>query len=407
MKSITSVNYLQVWIVKNVALFNPKEINWRMKHVIVKKADTKHRMNDFVRLTDMLYADSPYYVPDLEMDTRDAFNPAKNMGLEYSIIQPFVAYDESDKPVGRIAGIINSHANQKWSTKNVRFGFIEFIDDMEVSKALLETGEQWGREQGMTHIQGPMSILDFEKEGMLVEDFDQMGSMITIYNPPYYPKHLEALGYQKEVDWVQIRIDVPPTVPDKYERVARLSKEMFGLKVRKLTDEDIFKRGYGKKVFDLLNLAYSPLFGYTELTDKQIDSFLKHYVPLMDKRMLPVIENEEGQVVGVAITMGSLSYALRKSRGRLFPTGWYHLVRALKWKHEDKAELLLVAVHPDYQGLGVNALFFADLIPVYNKLGYRWAETGPQLESNVRELSQWKPLNPSIVKRRRCYKKDL
>ena len=231
--------------------------------------------------------------------------------------------------------------------------------------------------------------------------------MITIYNPPYYPKHLEALGYQKEVDWVQIRIDVPLTVPDKYERVARLSKEMFGLKVRKLTDEDIFKRGYGKKVFDLLNLAYSPLFGYTELTDKQIDSFLKHYVPLMDKRMLPVIENEEGQVVGVAITMGSLSYALRKSRGRLFPTGWYHLVRALKWKHEDKAELLLVAVHPDYQGLGVNALFFADLIPVYNKLGYRWAETGPQLESNVRELSQWKPLNPSIVKRRRCYKKDL
>lgn len=246
------------------------------------------------------------------------------MGLEYSIIQPFVAYDESDKPVGRIAGIINSRANQKWNTKNVRFGFIEFIDDMDVSKALLETVEQWGREQGMTHIQGPMSILDFEKEGMLVEDFDQMGSMITIYNPPYYPKHLEALGYQKEVDWVQIRIDVPLTVPDKYERVARLSKEMFGLKVRKLTDEDIFKRGYGKKVFDLLNLAYSPLFGYTELTDKQIDSFLKHYVPLMDKRMLPVIENEEGQVVGVAITMGSLSYALRKSHGRLFPTGWYH-----------------------------------------------------------------------------------
>lgn len=378
-----------------------------MKHITVKKADTKRAMKDFIRLTDTLYAVSPYYVPDMEMDTREAFNPAKNKGLEYSVIQPFVAYDETGKPVGRIAGIINSHANQKWNTKNVRFGFIEFIDDMDVSKALLEAVEQWGREQGMTRIQGPMGILDFEKEGMLVEDFDQMGSMITIYNPPYYPRHLEALGYEKETDWVQVRIDVPPVVPAKYERVAALSKEMFGLKVRKLTDEDIFKRGYGKKVFDLLNLAYSPLFGYTELTDSQIDSFLKHYVPLMDLRMLPVIENEEGRVVGVAITMGSLSHALRKSHGRLFPTGWFHLLRALKWKHEDKAELLLVAVHPDYQGLGVNALFFDDLIPIYNELGYRWAETGPQLENNVRELSQWKPLNPAIVKRRRCYKKEL
>lgn len=378
-----------------------------MKHITVKKADTKRGMKDFIRLTNTLYADSPYYVPDLEMDTREAFDPAKNRGLDYSVIQPFVAYDEAGKPVGRIAGIINSHANQKWKTKNVRFGFIEFVDDMDVSKSLLEAVEQWGRERGMTHIQGPMGILDFEKEGMLVEDFDQMGSMITIYNPPYYPRHLEALGYEKETDWVQVRIDVPPVVPAKYERVASLSKEMFGLTVRKLTDKDIFKRGYGKKVFDLLNLAYSPLFGYTELTDSQVESFLKHYVPLMDMRLLPVIENEEGQVVGVAITMGSLSHALRKSRGRLFPTGWYHLLRALKWKHEDKTELLLVAVHPDYQGLGVNALFFADLIPIYNELGYRWAETGPQLEDNVRELSQWKPLNPSIVKRRRCYKKEL
>lgn len=378
-----------------------------MKHITVVKADTRRKMRDFVRLTDMLYAASPYYVPDMEMDTRNAFNPAKNMGLEYSVIQPFVAYDECGKPVGRIAGIINSHANQKWGTKNVRFGFIEFIDDPEVSRALLETVEQWGREQGMTQIQGPMSILDFEKEGMLIEDFNQMGSMVTIYNPPYYPKHMDALGYEKEVDWVQIRIDVPQSVPDKYKRVAGLAKEMFGLKVCKLTDKDIFGGGYGKKVFDLLNLAYSPLFGYTELTDRQIDSFLKHYVPLIDKRMLPVIENEDGMVVGVAITMGALSEALRKSHGRLWPFGWYHLLKALKWKHEDKAELLLIAVHPDYQGLGVNALFFDDLIPVYNKLGYRWAETGPQLEDNVRELSQWKPLNPSIVKRRRCYKKKL
>lgn len=378
-----------------------------MKKVAINKVRTKSEMNDFIRLPHRLYANCPQYVPDLDSDIRNTFNPRKNAGLEYSELMPFVAYDENGICVGRIAGIINQRANEKWNTRNVRFGFIEFVDDPTVSEALLKAVEDWGRERGMTHIQGPMGIFDFDKEGMLVEDFDQMGSMITIYNHPYYPRHMEALGYRKEVDWVQVRINVPREVPAKYVRVARLSKEMFGLKVRKLTDEDVYKRGYGKKVFELLNLSYSPLFGYTELTDRQINDFIRRYIPLVDKRMLPVIEDDKGRVVGVAITMGSLSHALRKSGGTLLPFGWFHLLRALKWKHEDKAEMLLVAVHPDYQGLGVNALFFDDLIPVYNEMGFRWAETGPQLESNVRELSQWKPLNPTFTKRRRCYTKEL
>lgn len=378
-----------------------------MSKITINKVQTKREMDDFIRLPHRLYADCPQYVPDLDTDIRDTFNPCKNAGLEYSDIQPFVAYDERGNCVGRIAGIINHRANEKWKTKNVRFGLIEFIDDTDVSSALLGAVEEWGRERGMEHIQGPMGIFDFDKEGMLVEDFERTGSMITIYNPPYYPRHIETLGYEKEADWIQIRIDVPHEVPAKYTRVARLSKEMFGLKVRKLTRKEILQQGYGKKVFDLLNLAYSPLFGYTELTDSQIDSFLHRYIPLVDLRMLPVIEDGEGRLVGVAITMGSLSDALRKSHGRMFPFGWYHLLRALKWKHEDKAEMLLVAVHPDYQGLGVNALFFDDLIPVYNELGFRWAETGPQLEDNVRELSQWKPLNPTFTKRRRCYTKKI
>lgn len=378
-----------------------------MKQITINKVRTKQEMNDFIQLPHRLYAHCPQYVPDLDSDIRETFDPRKNAGLEYSDIQPFVAYDEQGVCVGRIAAIINRRANEKWKTRNVRFGLIEFTDDPDVSEALLKAVEAWGRERGMTDIQGPMGIFDFDKEGMLVEDFDQMGSMITIYNPPYYPRHLEALGYRKEVDWVQVRIDVPQEVPAKYARVARLTKEMFGLKVRKLTDEDVHKRGYGKKVFELLNLAYSPLFGYTELTDRQIDDFIHRYLPLIDKRMLPVIEDESGRLIGVTITMGSLSHALRRSHGRLLPWGWFHLLRALKWKHEEKAEMLLIAVHPDYQGLGVNALFFDDLIPVYNELGYRWAETGPQLESNVRELSQWKPLNPTVTKRRRCYTKNL
>ncbi|EJW97284.1 hypothetical protein EVA_14603 [gut metagenome] len=378
-----------------------------MKKVIINKVTTRQEMKDFIHLPHKLYAQCPYYVPDLDSDIRDTFDPTKNAGLDYSDIQPFVAYNENRECIGRIVAIINHRANEKWKTQNVRFGLIEFVDDPDVSAALLNTVEAWGREHGMTHIQGPMGIFDFDKEGMLLEDFDRMGSMITIYNPPYYPRHLEALGYRKEVDWLQVRIDVPKEVPAKYARVAQLAKETFGLKVKKLTDEDVYQRGYGRKVFELLNLAYAPLFGYTELTDKQIDSFLKRYWPLIDRRMLPVIEDEQGRVVGVTITMGSLSHALRRSHGRLFPFGWFHLLRALKWKHEDKAEMLLIAVHPDFQGFGVNALFFDDLIPVYNELGYRWAETGPQLESNVRELSQWKPLHPTILKRRRCYMKEL
>ena len=305
-------------------------------------------MNDFVKLPNLIYSDSPYYIPDLEMDVKDTFNP-KNVALEQCDIQAFIAYDEEKKPVGRIAGIINHRANKKWNIKTVRFGFIEFIDDPKVSTALLSTVEQWGKEHGMDSIQGPMGIFDFDKEGMLIEDFDQIGSMITIYNPPYYPKHLEMLGYKKEVDWVQIRIEVPKEIPSKYARVAHLSEEMFGLHVRKLTNADIYKRGYGKKVFHLLNKAYTPLFGYTELSDRQIDLYINRYLPFIDKQLLPVIENDAGEIVGVAITMGSFSHALQKSKGKLFPFGWYHLLRAIKWKKEDKVEMMLIGIHPDYQ----------------------------------------------------------
>ncbi len=375
--------------------------------IIVKEVRDKSSLDDFVSLPHRLYADCPQYVPDLDSDIRDTFNPKKNAGLEYSDIRAFVAYDGTGQCVGRVAGIVNRRANEKWKVSNVRFGLIEFIDDIEVSRSLLEAVERWGKELGMTSIQGPLGIFDFDKEGMLVEDFDQVGSMVTIYNPPYYPHHMEALGFKKEVDWVQIRVDIPKEIPEKYARVSKLSGEMFGLKVRKLTYKQICKQGYGKKIFDLLNVAYSHLFGYTEFTDSQIDEFVKRYVPLIDLRMLPVIEDGEGNIVGAAVTMGSLSHALQKSHGKLFPFGWYHLLKALKWKREDKAELLLIGVQPEYQGLGVNALFFNDLIPLYNELGFTWAETGPQLEDNVRELSQWKPLNPKLVKRRRCYKKEM
>ena len=378
-----------------------------MKDLTIKKVTTKREMNDFVEFPETIYKDCPYYVPDLEMDVRNMFNPKKNAGLECSEIQAFVAYDSNVHPVGRIAGIINHRANEKWKTQNVRFGFFDFVDDLEVSSALLEAVIQWGKERNTTSIQGPMGITDFDKEGMLVEDFDRLGSMNTYYNYAYYPQHMEALGYEKEVDWVQVRIQIPSEIPTKYARVARLSKEMFDLKVKKITDKDIIRGGYGHKIFQLLNTAYSPIFGFTEFTDRQIDDFIKMYLGLIDKRLVTVVENEKDEVIGVAVSMCSLSHALRKSGGKLFPFGWYYLLKALKWKPEPMADLLLIAVRPDYQMLGVNALFFDDLIPIYNQYGIEWAETGPQLEDNVRELTQWKPLNPTFIKRRRCYKKKL
>ena len=374
-----------------------------MNRVVVTKVTNSKEVDDFIRLTDCVYRDCPQYVPDMRSDVRtlltEGLSPSK---LNALYIQPFVAYRDG-KPVGRIVGIVNQRANEKWQTKNVRFSMIEFVDDLDVSRALIEAVSEWGRSHGMTRIQGPLGITDFDKEGMLVEDFDMMGSPSTIYNPDYYPRHMEALGLEKEVDWVQIHINIPTEIPARYQRVAQYCREQMGLRVIKVTDDMVYHQGYAKKVFDLLNEAYEPLFGFTKLSDEQVNQFLHKYLPVIDKQLIPVIVDEKDNVVGVAVTMGSLSQAMHKAGGRLWPLGWYHLLKSLKWKHEDNAEMLLIAVRPDLQGYGVNALFFEDLIPIYNKYGFRWAETGPQLEDNVRELSQWKPLHPEVVKRRRCY----
>lgn len=372
-----------------------------MGNVCIKSVSTRKDLEEFIKFPITLYAGNGQFVPEMANDVRDSFNPDKNHGLSFTEVQAFIA-ERDGKVVGRIAGIINSRANKKWNSSVVRFGYIDFIDDLEVSKALLDTVVEWGRERGMTEIQGPLGITDFDKEGMLVEDFDRMGSMIDIYNYPYYPKHMEAHGYSKITDWVQIRVEIPSEVPQRYARVAKLSSEMYGLKVRKVTLQEAYN-GEGRRVFDLMNQAYAPLFGYSSFTPNQVDYFLKMYLPVADMELIPLVENDKGELVAAAVTMASMSKALQKSKGKLFPVGWWHMFKALKLKHEDTVNMMLIAVRPDMQGLGVNALIFNDLIPVYNKKGFKYAETGPQLEDNVKELSQWKPLNPEILKRRRCY----
>lgn len=372
-----------------------------MGNVCIKSVSTRKDLEEFIKFPITLYAGNGQFVPEMANDVRDSFNPDKNHGLSFTEVQAFIA-ERDGKVVGRIAGIINTRANKKWNSSVVRFGYIDFIDDLEVSKALLDTVVEWGRERGMTEIQGPLGITDFDKEGMLVEDFDRMGSMIDIYNYPYYPKHMEAHGYSKITDWVQIRVEIPSEIPQRYARVAKLSSEMYGLKVRKVTLQEAYN-GEGRRVFDLMNQAYAPLFGYSSFTPNQVDYFLKMYLPVADMELIPLVENDKGELVAAAVTMASMSKALQKSKGKLFPVGWWHMFKALKLKHEDTVNMMLIAVRPDMQGLGVNALIFNDLIPVYNKKGYKYAETGPQLEDNVKELSQWKPLNPEILKRRRCY----
>ena len=374
--------------------------------VDVVKVSSRREMDDFIHLPYYIYKDCPQYVPDLESDIRNMFDKCKNPAFEFSLIQPFVAY-RNEVPLGRIVGIINNKVNEKWQTRHVRFSMIEFIDDLCVSKALLDSVEQWGRSYGMEAIEGPMGITDFDKEGMLIEDFHLTGTMSTIYNPDYYPRHMETLGFSKAVDWVQIRINVPETVPARYARTAQYVKEQMGLRVVKLSSEDFRRRDYAKSIFALLNDAYKPIFGFSAFSEKQADIFIKKYIDLIDKQLIPVVMTDKEKIVGIAVTMGCMSRAMKKAHGRLWPLGWWHLVNALKWRREDNAEMLLIAVHPDYQGMGVNALFFDDLIPIYNTFGFRWAETGPQLEDNVRELSQWKPLKPELVKRRRCYTKKF
>ena len=377
-----------------------------MKEIQIIRATSKKERKLFAEYGNRLYAQCPYAVPELAFDILDTFDAKKNAAYEFCEAQLFLAVRGSEI-VGRVAAIINHRANETWDVKNVRFGYLDFIDDASVADALLHAVEEWGRERGMTSCQGPMGFTDFDKEGMLIEGFDRLGSITTYYNHPYYPEHMARMGYEKEIDWVQLRVAVPAQTPDRFLRVGELVQKRFGLTFRKLTRKLIEKEDYGRKIFHLLNEAYSPLFGYSKLSDKQIDSFVKTYLNLVNLRFVTIIHDPDGQLVGVGVTMGSLSRAMQKAKGRLLPFGWYHIIKAMRYKFDDTVEMLLIAVKPEYQGKGVNALLFCDLIPTYNKAGFKWAETAPQLENNMKELNQWDVLNPEYTKRRRCYRKKL
>lgn len=375
--------------------------------VEIKKVTTKAELKKFIRFNYEFYKDNPYSVPDLYDDMLNTFSPQKNAAFEFCEADYFLALRDG-KIVGRVAAIINRRANDTWNKHTVRFGWIDFIDDIEVSTALIDTVKQWGRERGMTEIEGPLGFTDMDAEGMLIEGFDQLSTMATIYNNPYYPQHMERLGMEKSADWVEMKIYVPDQIPEKHQRISQIIARKYNLHIRKIkSKKEIRETGIAHDIFRLINDAYTPLFGYSRMTERQIDQYVKMYVPVLDLRMVSIVENEQNEIVAVGISMASLSRALQKAKGRLLPFGWFHLLKALMWKRPKVLDLLLVAVRPDYQGKGVNALLFTDLIPVYKELGFEYAESNPELEMNEKVQNQWQYFKTEQHKRRRCFKQPL
>ncbi len=363
------------------------------------------QLRQYVQFGINLYKDNPYYVPPLISDDMGTLSPDKNPAFDYCEAQSFMAF-RNGEPVGTITAIINKAANEKTGRSQLRFGFVEFIDDTEVVDELFAAAEEWGRQRGMTEIVGPMGFSDMDYEGMLIEGFDEMGTMATIYNPPYYPAHMERMGFVKEVDWVEYRIAVPDAVPEKYSRIAEIIARKYNLSVKKYTSRAKIKREYGRAIFELVNEAYAGLYGFVPLTDRQIDHYIEMYIGVLRLEDVTLVVDGAGTLVALGIAMPSLSQALRKSGGKMLPFGWYHLLRAISG-HTDVVDLLLVAVKPEYQSKGVNAMVFNDLIPRFHANGYKYAESNVELEGNENVQKQWEYFERRQHRRRRAFIKPI
>ena len=367
---------------------------------------TKEQLKEFVKFNIELYKNNPYHVPGLISDEIMTLSKEQNPAFEFCEAKYFMAYKD-DVLVGRIAGIINHKANKIWDHKSVRFSFVDFIDDNEVSAALFKAVEDWGKSKGMNMMQGPLGFTDLDHEGLLVFGFDELGTMATAYSYPYYADHVEKLGFKKEQDWHEFKIQIPKEVPEKFQRIADIVSKKYNLKVKKFKKtKDIWP--YATKIFELWNEAYKPLYEYSELSPKQIEYYIKMYIPMLRLDLVTLIVREDDDaVVGVAITLPSLSKALQKAKGKLFPTGWMYLLNGMYGKSNKILDLYTIGVAPEYQNKGVNAMIFADLIPIFNQYGFVYAESNPELEINTKVQSQWESYETTHHKTRRAFVKNL
>lgn len=381
-----------------------------MSSIIIKSVASRRDLRHFIDFHYDLYKGNAYDAPTLFSDDWNTLSKDVNPAFEFCEAEYFLAYKDG-RLVGRVAAIINHKANERWQRKSVRFGWLDMVDDVEVTRELLNAVAGYGRNKGMTEVVGPLGFTDFDPEGMLTEGFEELGTMATIYNYPYYPKHMEQLGgWEKDNDYVEYKLIVPDTVPDKYTKVAQLVENRYNLHVRILTRDEVTKGGYGRKIFRLINDTFKDLYGFSELTEKQIDHYVNMYLPYADLRLIPVVEdwNEDRKIVGVGITLPSLSRAMQKCRrGRLWPLGWWHVLRALKQHKTEIVDLEMIGVLPEYRPKGANALMFAHLIPVYQEYGFKWGESQVEMETNAGVQSQWQYLETVQHKRRRCFRKSI
>lgn len=383
-----------------------------MSSIEIRKVENKKDLKKFIEYHYDLYKGHPYDVPNLYSDDYNTLSKDKNAAFDFCEAEYYMAFKDG-KMVGRVAAIINHKANESWGRKSVRFGWIDFIDDPEVSDALLDKVAEYGRANGMEEIVGPLGFTDMDPEGMLYQGFEELGTMATSYNYPYYFDHMmKKEGWEKDNDYVEYKLYVPKGVPAKYARVGEMIEKRYNLHVKKLKRSEIFgEKKYGQKIFQVINQTFSGLYGYSELSQRQMDQYVNMYLPMADLNLVTLIEDwnkEDHPVVGVGISIPSLARALQKCRrGRLFPFGWFHVLRALKFHKTKIVDLLLVGILPEYRAKGANSLLFTDLIPWYQKYGFEWGETHVEMETNLNVQSQWGPLEPINHKRRRCFKKKL
>lgn len=371
--------------------------------ISIKEVTSEKDLRSFIRFQHTLYRDNPYWAPPLFFDEMNTLHWKKNPAFEKSKARYWLAYRDG-KIVGRIAAILSYPHIEKWQQRYMRFGWIDFVDDPEVSQRLLETVEAWAKENHLSAVHGPLGFSDMDHEGTLVEGFDELGTLAGIYNYSYYPTHLEKMGYIKDTDWVEYEIKVPTQADERIAKLSEIVLRRNNLKLLQVTN----KKGilpYAHELFDVLQEAYEPLYGFVPLTPKQVDSYIDQYFGFIKPEFVPIVLDEQNHVVAFGITMPSLTRALQKARGRLFPFGFIHLLRALS--KNDRADLYLVGVKPEYQGKGINAILIQKMVEEFNRLGVTQVESNPELENNTLVQAQWKSFEKRQHKRRRVYIKHL
>lgn len=374
--------------------------------VEIKKVNGKRDLQKFLQFRRDLFKGNPYYVPALLFDELNTLDPKLNPAASFCDSELFLAYRDG-KLVGKIAAIINHKANESWNHKEVRFGWPDFIDDPEVSKALIDKVIEFGKERGMDTVVGPLGFTDFDPEGMLVEGFDKLSTMALLYNHPYYPKHFEAMGFGKETDWIEYKIFIPDQIPERYHRMCKIVEERSHVRSVPLTREKIRKENYSRKLFNLINECYRNLYNYTVMPDDLADKYIGFYLNFLDLRYVSVIENDRNELVGFGICMPSLAKALQKTSGKLFPFGWFHILKAMKGIGNKGLDLLLIGIRPDYQNLGLNCLLICDLFTKFKAGGFEWAETQAILEDNLENQTLWREFDKECAKRRRIFTKKI